>query len=107
MPTIDRPDDDKGKYSFLENAFKKDLKPTDLNFNVFIKKQQIEGDRLQKQADDVQDQLDDMKQKLLKDLPPAGGMVQKAINMCLDNIRRGYEVAHYKEVLTKLNKIKR
>jgi hypothetical protein len=33
-------------------------------------------------------------------------MVQKAIDLCLDNIKKGYEAEHYREVLKKLSEIR-
>ena len=39
-------------------------------------------------------------------LPPPGSMVQKAIDLCLDNINKGYEEEHYREVLRKLSEIR-
>lgn len=47
--------------------------------------------------------IDSIKSKL----PKPNSMVENAINMCLDNINRGYEVAHYQEVLKKLSQISR
>lgn len=50
----------------------------------------------------LQQQQEALKAQILEGLPPAGSIKQKAIDYCLDNINRGYEVAHYKEVLRKL-----
>jgi hypothetical protein len=40
-------------------------------------------------------------------LPPKGDLVEKAINLCLDNITKGVEPDHYQEVLKKLSEIKK
>jgi len=61
---------------------------------------------LQNEKKRVDYELKYMAADLKASLPEPGSMVQKAIDMCLDRIRNGEEVAHYKEVLTKLSKIK-
>ena len=54
---------------------------------------------------DLEARQDALKKEILSGLPPANTMVQRAIDMCLDRINEGYEVAHYREVLKKLSKI--
>jgi hypothetical protein len=50
-------------------------------------------------------ELEQIKQKLVGSLPEASTMVQRAIDMCLDNIRNGVEPDYYRSVLKKLIKI--
>jgi hypothetical protein len=60
---------------------------------------------LNNNLESVHNQREDLKDQLLADLPPAGSMKQKAINLCLDNIRNGIDPDHYREVLRKLSQI--
>lgn len=55
----------------------------------------------------LQSQLENLKQELVGSLPEASTMVQRSIDMCLDNIRNGVEPDHYRDVLKKLSAIKK